>query len=1123
MYSIRSAGRTGLLLIALAMPLCGVHAQDSGGVGTVRGVVQTAEGKPVGGFWLMIVNADLGMNYRKDVNPIGQFEFTGVYPGTYVFKISPYSYVVRDPAQIVVQANRTMDIKVIVVRAPAQGGTGRLQPSRERVRMVTVAQNVTTSQNQQPERNGQTPPSTQANGATRSEATAAVSAASGTQISEAQLVGLPLNGRSYSQLATLQSGVADPLGGSAQRGGGSGSLTVSGGRASSNTFLMDGTNIMDTGNQVPRSAAGVQLGTDSIMEVQVNGVQYSAEYGRGSGGVLNSITRSGTDELRVSLFEFFRNSHLDARNFFDRKRNPDDPRLPPFKRNQFGFTTTAPLVSKTTYVMGGMEVMRDRLSLTDTSNVVDKTHVSDALPPCDGRATVSGVPPCVVEPSVQALLAYYAPANDSYIGGGFGRNSTAVFLPTNEIFFTTRVDHKLTDRTSLFGRYIFDDANSYSAQTLPQLFRTINESRQQYATLVASRIVSPQIIITGRTGYTRPVSTRHTVAGLEIPRELFFVSSAPDFGQVAIPGSSSFGPTPTLPESEVMNSFQFAGDVILQRGPHNLKMGAEAHRYRWDVFTSANQGALWNFTSLANYLTLERDLPAGSKGTTSLTLALPGSDGSKAYRQSLFGFYLQDEYRVLPRLQLSLGLRYEFTTLIHDREGRTAHLADPWRDAAMQAGPLLKDNPSLRNFSPRVGLTWAPTGSANTIFSAGLGIYYDQIIEYAVDSRSLSPPFYRSVFIPNLKPKGTFPNAVAAAAAETGSPVQALIMDYADMKTPSVIRFNTSLRQQLPDGTRLQLAYVGARGNHLYRAYEINQFPLPVVRDDGTYFFPPNGGPINPSFGSINLLASDAQSFYHALQISANRTLGRGASVQANYTYSKSVDDSSNFNTNNEGIQYGLLRNVDRAISDYDIRNRLTGSFFFNVPFGGQGLWWKSGALSHVFGGWRLGGILSARNGVPINLRISVRDENFLFAARRPNLRPGRDSNPIHGVTQGCDGVAPGITLGTPDFYYDPCAFSVPAAGTIGNNGRNTMKGPGSFTVDVSLQREFLLDSKRRLQFRGEAFNLTNHPNFRPFVAGSGVVFQGSASNPRVNPTSGRIVNTVTTARQIQFALRLSF
>ena len=1117
-----------LVLAMLGGGFAGRASAQQAKLGTVRGVVQTNQGRPVGGFWLMIDNPDLGMNYRKDVNPIGRFTFTDVYPGTYIFKISPNVYTVVSPSQIQVKGGEVLDVKVIVAAAPRSTGPFRslarprswpqvrpqVRAMLPGVQFITVAQGGQAPASEASPRRGPGGTSGQGGASAReSDAAAPVSSNTGARIIESQLVGLPLNGRSYSQLATLQSGVTDPLGGSTTRGGGSGSLTVSGGRSSSNSFSMDGTNIMDTGNQVPRSAAGVQLGTDSVLEVQVYGVQFPAEYGRGSGGVLNSITRSGTDELHVSLFEFLRNSHMDARNFFDRKLYPTDPRLPPFKRNQFGFVLTGPIRPKRTYWTAAMEVMRDRQSSTDTSNVLDSSDTADVQ----------------VDSRVVSYLALYPVVNGEKRGVGFGVHSEAIFIPTNETFFTGRVDHRISDRDSVFVHYSFDDAESYAIQNVA-FFRTKSESRQQLLTLVGSHLFSSRTILAGRAGYTRPVSQRSTVGSFEIPRELNFVPGVAPFGVIQIPGSSAFGPNASLPDADKMNSFQFAGDLILQRGTHNMKMGGDVQRYRWDVFQSLNQGAVWSFTSRVNFLTLERD-KQGSPGTTTLSVALPGSDASKAYRQTLTGLYFQDDYRVRTNLQLSLGARYEFATLIHDREGRTAHLADPLHDTKMEAGPLLDHNPSLRNLSPRVGITWAPTGRSSTVLNAGFGIYYDHILEYVVDSRGLSPPFYNTASIVNLNPFNYFPYALEAAAAQSGNKIQALILDYSHMSTPMVLRFNLSLRQQLAGEWRVQANYVGARGNHLYRAYEINQLSVPVGRGDGSLFFPPGNVGINPAFASINLLASDAQSFYHALQLSANKSFGRSTTVNTSYTYSKSIDDTSNFNTNNESIQYGLDRTLDRAISDFDIRNRVTTSFFYTLPFGPQGTLGKSKPVAAVLGGWRLGGILSLRNGTPINLRINVRNSGTLFAANRPNLRPGRSGSANLGVTTACssnlppppDRLKPGLPVGGPDRYYDPCAFDVPPEGTLGNNGRNTLKGPGLFTLDISLQREFLLDSKRRLQFRAESFNVTNRVNFRPFAAGSTIVFTGSAANPSFNGTAGTIVSTSTNARQIQLALRLSF
>ena len=268
----------------------------------------------------------------------------------------------------------------------------------------------------------------------------------GSLINESLLVGLPLNGRSYSQLATLEAGVSDPSAASASRGTSGGNLNVNGSRASSNSFLLDGTNIMDTGNRSPRSAAGVQLGTDSVLQVMVFASTYSAEYGRGSGGVLNSITRSGSNDFHLSLFEFLRNSKLDARSFFDGAEPP------PFKRNQFGFTATGPLIKSKTFFMGAFEAMLDRLTENQLDTFIDSFARQGTITNSAG-VSIRTVP---VFAAVQPYIALMPLPNQEFtggrLGGGLAQNLSPQYLPTDEQFYTFRLDHALSDRTALFGR-----------------------------------------------------------------------------------------------------------------------------------------------------------------------------------------------------------------------------------------------------------------------------------------------------------------------------------------------------------------------------------------------------------------------------------------------------------------------------------------------------------------------------------------------------------------------------------------------------------------------------------------------------------------------------------------------
>lgn len=803
------------------------------------------------------------------------------------------------------------------------------------------------------------------------------------QINESQLVGLPLNGRSYSQLATLQAGVADTSGAAASRGVGGGSLTMSGSRSTSNNFLLDGTNIMDSNNQVPRSAAGVQLGSDAVLQVQVFSSFYGAEYGRSAGGVLNSITRSGTPQFHGTLFEYLRNSKLDARNFFDQKHSPTDPRLPPFKRNQFGFTLTGPLRKETTFFLVSLEALRDRLSQTQVDHFPDE-EARQGFPDANGNPTIP------VHPKVQQYLSLplYPLPNSVRLGDGIGEHRVAVFLPTNETFFTTRLDHKLTERDSFFVRYTFDDATSYDTED-SFLFRTQANSRQQYATVVGTHIFSLAAVTSLRLGFTRPASFQDSVSGIEIPASLYFIPGAPKFGVLSVSGLSAFGPANNNPDLRINTTFQFADDTLLQKGAHSLKWGLEVHRYRWDSDNNNGVGGQWSFNSLQNFL-------QGGPTGTSVIAALPGSDKYHAYRQTLLGLYLQDAAALRPNLQLSWGLRYEFTTLIYDKNGRTSYLPDPWKDPAALLGPLLSRNPSGKNFAPRLGLSWTPGSGRNTTLNWGFGVYYDQVLRYVLTGRDASAPYYRRATQTNMDARPYFPDAAAAV---LGAPFDVRALDYKHPQVPTVLRSTASLEHQLPGGWRVQAAYVGARGNHLLRGYEATLFPLPIRRADGTLFFPPEVGAVNPAFSSgAKISSADGQSFFHALQLSGGKSLSRGISLQGSYSFSKSVDDAS-FSSGDS--QFGLERTLARALSDFNLRHRLSLNYFYTVPAGKGQRWIHSGILAKALGGWRLGGIVSWRSGTPFTAQVSVRTPGYLFAATQPDLLPGRSHNPTQGVSAG--------------------------------------------------------------------------------------------------------------------------
>ena len=1045
-----------LLFGAFLGPPFALRAQNS--LGVFRGRVVDSAGTPVAGAAVTVRNVATGSVETSQTGSDGGFAIPGAGPGEY--EIEAVLQGSGASLRRELRAGEAAAVELVLQEGAAAGTPGE-----------------------------------QGNGRAASSSV--------NQIDTTQLAGLPLNGRSYSQLATLQAGVTDTAGASASRGVGGGSLTIAGGRATSNNFSLDGTNIMDAQNQVPRSAAGVQLGSDAVLQVQVLSTFYSPEYGRGGGGVVNSITHSGTPEIHGTAFEYLRNSKLDARNFFDPEAEP-----PPFKRNQFGFTLTGPVHKDTTFFLVSFEALRDRLSETQVDHFPDARARAGLLLGANGE-------PIPVRPSVQPYLDLYPLPNSTPLRDGIAENRATVFLPTNEAFFTTRVDHKLSDRDSLFARYTFDDASSFDAGS-SSVYQTVGNSRQQYVTLVGTHIFSLAALTALRLGYTRPTSHEDSVGSVDTPPSLFFIPGAPKFGNINVSGLSDFGPVNGHPSTDITNTFQVASDTLLQRGAHALKWGVQAHRYRWDSDSFNGLAGQWNFNSLESFL---QGGPAG----TSATAALPGSNKAHAYRQTLVGAYVQDTVAVRPNLQVSLGLRYEYTTLLHDELQHTAYAPDPWHDAGAVLGPFLKFNPSGKIFQPRVGITWSPGSGGKTVIGMGFGLYSDPFLRYVLfGGRDASAPYYQRGIKTNFDARAFFPNAADAVQGE-GYDVRA--MDYSHPAQPMVLRYTASLQQELPQSWRFQATYVGTRANHLYRGYDATLFPHPVTQPDGTLFFPPNQGAVNPAFSSgFGITSMDAQSFFNALQISGGARTGGGISVQASYSFSHSVDESST--PSSDSSQYGFERTLSRALSDFDVRHRISFNYLYPLPIGGGRRWWNSGILSKAFGGWRIGGILSLRSGTPFTAEVSVRDPAYLFAATQPDLVSGKSNNPISGVSAGCldprsglPAIRAGRPVGGPDLYFDPCSFAVPLPGTIGNAGRNTLIAPRVFNVDVSVQREFVVDSKRRLQFRGEIFNVPNRVNFGKALSG----VYSSTFPGRLNPTAGRINSTITTSRQIQFALRFSF
>jgi len=901
----------------------------------------------------------------------------------------------------------------------------------------------------------------------------ATSGAAGGLVDEKQMRDLPLNGRSFQQLALLQPGVnAVTTGGNDPVGGRTPKIAINGARPELSSFLLDGTDINDVYNKTPGSVGGVLLGVEAVLEFQVLTNSYSAEFGRSAGGVINAVTRSGTNHLHGAAFEFLRNSAFDAKNFFDPATAP----IPPFKRNQFGGVLGGPARRDRTFFFLSVETLIDRLGVTGVTSTPTAAARLGILP--------AGTVP--VNAKIQSLMSALLPLpNGRDLGGGVGQYLFTAPQPTDEKFIQGRIDHRFSSAGSLFARYTIDDgAVNRPPTTKVPVTNTDERSRNQYVTVEYQRLFSPRTLDTLRAGFNRSNHESVNQAVVPVAPSLAWLAGEP-MGYLTVSGvmTENFGDY-RLPRLDRLNNYQLGDTLFLNRGAHSLKLGVDTQRIQFNQNTSSQVGGLLTFTSLANFL---QGIPS------QFDFALPGHvDPIRGYRQTLFAAFAQDDVRLRRNLTVNLGLRYEFVTVPTEVNGKISNLRRVTDPAITVGGPWYA-NPSLKNFAPRVGIAWDPSGSGRTSVRAGFGLFDDEILpKYYFFSGSLNPPFTERASITSPP----FPNLLATF--DPNNVKYQLQTTNYDLQNPYTMQFNFSVQRALPGDSVVTAGYSGSRGLHLFRIGDANLAPFTVV--DGVKIYQPQSGRLNPNFASITQRSTDAQSFYNALLVSFQKRFSRGFGVQASYTFSRSVDDSSGINSQDftTGGVYVFDfydRKADRGLSSFWAQHVFSGNWSYELP-------------TRILKGWQLNGIVTAQTGHPFEVREGFnRSGNLNTVNYAMHERP--DVNPAF--------TGP-VIRGGPDRYWDINAFVLQPANRRGNLGRNTLIGPGIVNLDLSLTRSFRIRDTAHLDFRAESFNLPNRPNF---ANPAGVTaFTGVSS---IAANWGVISSTVTASRQIQLALKLVF
>ena len=1075
-----------VLGIFLALVYCGPRAFAQTGA-DISGTVTDQSGSVVAGATVTAKSMETGEMRTTVTNSAGQYLLSALPVGAYEVRssMSGFEEEVRQQIHLAVGQDATVDFTLHVGEVNQQ---------------VTV--------------NGEAP--------AVSLTTTDISGLVG----ERQVKDLPLNGRSYDELMTLDPGVVnftwEKTGGVGVSNSVVGNMfAVSGNRPQQNLFLLNGVEFTGAAenNMQPGGTSGLLLGVDAVREFNVLRDSYDAEYGKRPGAQVVIVTQSGTNAWHGSAYEFLRNSDLDAPNYFDHGGTP-----PPFQRNQFGASLGGPIATDKTFVFANYEGFREHLHETDVTLVPD-TNARNGMLPC---ALVTPAPnPCPgnglydvgVAPGVAPLFNLWpvqSPTAPDF--GGIAEAFSTPLQTIREDFGTTRLDHIFSQTDSLSGIYTIDDSDDNTPTSNP--FSTDIESlREQVLSLQETHIFNSNLLNVARFGFSR---ASYFYTGEPTPNSL--AAGVPTFltgdpvGAVVVGGSAASNPEAQLSLAGSNNGsdldvnrnlFTYEDQVSLVKGRHQFTFGAWFQRVQSNENLALSQFGQATFTGLQTFL----------EGDASF-LFDPTST-PLGWRSLLGAFYAEDVIRLNNKLTLSLGLRDEFTTGWNEASGRASTFV--FNDGVMQTQPQIGDSAFTTNnathlFQPRLGVAWSPF-SSKTVIRAGFGMYDDlqDALGYRMDQNAPFNPTY-SVALPVSQFPLTPTAPVPAGTKILPGGVQP------DLNTPTLVSYSLRVEQALGANTSVSAGYVGSHGYHELVSLDANE-PIPTICPAaacpatlptgqavpaGTFYIPAGTPKANPTLGNSWGWYSEGTSSYNALQLDVNHRFSEGLTFRVVYTWSKALDDGDSLNATAAGNAPGLVMNPydihdDWGLATYDVRNVAIGNVNYLLPFGNSQRWLSNwdGWRGTMVSGWSVNSIVTLQGGFPFTPELSYNPSNNGDTRNpvRPFVNPAFTGNVIEG----------GVTQ-----YFNPAAFIAPPAnsGFYGNLGRDTLIGPGLATWDFSAMKDTQLTERMRLEFRAEMFNLLNRANFN---TPNPIVFTPSG----VSPTAGVITSTSTTSRQIQFGLKL--
>jgi Carboxypeptidase regulatory-like domain len=915
-------------------------------------------------------------------------------------------------------------------------------------------------------------------------------------VGERQVKELPLNGRSYDQLLTLNPGTINYT---SQRAGGTGTsnselgnmFSVSGHRPQENLFLLNGVEYTGASeiSNTPGGVSGQLLGVDAVREFAVVKDTYGAEYGKRPGAQVSIVTAGGGNDFHGSAYEFVRNSAMDARNFFDL------PDIPDFQRNDFGGSLGGPIRADKTFFFGNYEGYRQTLGLSDVTLVPDNTSRAAAVP------------------SVQPLLALWPVANGPEILTSTGAPSgiaTAYSSPIQNVredFGTARLDQIFSNQDSFAAVYTVDDSWAHSPTTNPYSFDNVT-LRGQVASLSETHVFSSNLVNKAIFGYSRGAFYFNSGTTVDLPG---WIHDGSPVGAVVVGGGTTLNGASQITNGgtnagsnlrAVRNLFTGSDQASYTRGRHTFTFGGWVQRIQSNDSLAQDQYGQISFTNLQSFL----------KGSVSTYTYTPNYT-PLAWRTTEVAGFAEDTIKLKSNLELRVGFRAEGTNGWNEAQGRASNYAFDSTGIIITQPVVGSSALAVNNAkflpAPRLAVAWSPFGWQKTVIRVGFGTYYGLLdnLSYRLDQNGP----YNTVFAVKSIPFSSIsPDATYTGSKVIPSGVQP------NLQTPTVESWNLKIERELFAHTTIGVGYVGSHGYHELLSLDANlptpticpASPCPTGYPAGTLYYPTGAALANKDVWNTTHWFSEGVSSYNGLEVDVNHRWANGFQLRGVYTFSKTLDDGDNLNTSVATNSPAFLSDplnpgADYGRASFDVRSSGVIQGTYDLPFArsaaAQGQHWKEILAAN----WQVSSIVTLQSGLPFTPQLSYNPSNDGDTRNpvRPSWNPDFQGN---------------VILGGPNEYFNPLAFIQPLNGTYGNVGRNILQGPSLAQFDFSLAKRWALSERFNLQFRSEFFNVFNHTNLN---TPNPVVYAAATGAP--SPTAGVITSTATTSRQVQLGLKL--